>query len=198
MFSQTYSIIIAGVGGQGSLMASNILGNTALELGFQIKVSETFGESQRGGSVITGIRIGKKVFSPIIPLHTADFIIGLEPLEAYRNAIKYLKPGGNVILNTRPMYQGSIKDETGYPPIGTMIDTMKKIGDKVIAINATDMAIEAGGSIMVNMVMLGAASYLLPFEVDDLKKMIKNIAKNVDSNLKAFDLGLKYVEKIAG
>lgn len=190
-----HTILITGVGGQGTLLASTVIGNTAIKQDLKIRISETFGMSQRGGSVVTHIRVGREIFSPITPLNTADIIIGFEPLEAYRNSLKYLKPGGKVIINTRPIY---INDggASEYPSMEKIVSTINELGGEVFTLDATEKAIQSGDAIMMNMVMLGAAASILPFEVEDLKNTVRDtVHKNIDANLLAFENGVKTIEQ---
>jgi len=190
MCNKGTTVIIAGVGGQGTLLSSTILGNAAVKSGYKVRISETFGMSQRGGSVVTHIRIGEDLYSPLTPLHTADMIIGFEPLEAYRNTLKFLKPGGNVILNTRSIY-GSV-GKKAYPLYEEMTAVMRQFGGHVLPVDAIELAVRAGDPIMMNMVMLGAAAFLLPFNMDTLTGSLREgIKRNVEANLTAFDYGLQ-------
>ncbi|MDT3698584.1 MAG: indolepyruvate oxidoreductase subunit beta [Thermincola sp.] len=190
-----HTILITGVGGQGTLLASTVIGNTAIKQDLKIRISETFGMSQRGGSVVTHIRVGREIFSPITPLNTADIIIGFEPLEAYRNSLKYLKPGGKVIINTRPI---NINDggASEYPSMEKIVSTINELGGEVFTLDATAKAIQSGDAIMMNMVMLGAAASILPFEVEDLKNTVRDtVHKNIDANLLAFENGVETIEQ---
>ncbi|NLD19286.1 MAG: indolepyruvate oxidoreductase subunit beta [Clostridiales bacterium] len=184
----TKSIMIVGVGGQGTLLASRILGNTLLSLDYDVKVSEVHGMSQRGGSVVTYVRYGDKVFSPIIDKGEADVILAFEMLEAYR-ALPFLKKGGTMIANlqeTAPM--PVITNAEKYPE-----NIESKLADKVClkTVNALKLAEEAGNFKATNVVLIGvmAKSVGVPYE-----KWIETITQTVpkkllDVNIKAFDLG---------
>ena len=169
------NIMIVGVGGQGTLLASSILGNTVINEGYDVKVSEVHGMSQRGGSVVTYVKFGDKVYSPIIDRGEADIILAFEMLEAYR-AMPYLKKGGKIIVNSQeidpmPVITGAAK----YPE--NILDKMSKKVD-VLSVDALKLANEAGNSKAVNVVLIGI--------------MAKNTTvpeKFLDVNLKAFDLG---------
>lgn len=198
MYREYTTIIIAGVGGQGTLLASTLIGNAAVRSGCKVRVSETFGLSQRGGSVVTHIRIGEKVYSPLTPFHSADLIIGFEPLETYRNVLRFLKPKGSVFYNTRPIY--SSEGKRAYPSVKEMDAIMKQLATRVVAVDAIDLAIKAGDPVMMNMVMLGASSSMLPFSGQVLRNAIREgVKKNVDANLLAFDYGVQAAsqEKLA-
>lgn len=199
--NQNINVLIAGVGGQGVLVASQIIGTVAVNSGLKVRISEDIGQAQRGGPVVSHIRIGAGSYAPIIPSSSVDLIIGFEPLETYRNTVKFLKPKGDVIFNNVPVYPSwnPREEELRYPAIGEMARIMQKIAREVISFNAVELASKAGNPIAVNMVMLGAATAIgLPFSPDDMKDTIKDaISRDVTSNLQAFDYGLQTVmEKI--
>ena len=180
--------MIVGVGGQGTLLASRILGNTVISKGYDVKVSEVHGMSQRGGSVVTYVKYGDKVFSPIIDEGEADIILAFELLEAYR-ALPYLKKGGKMIVNGQmidpmPVIIGAAK----YPE--NIEDKLKNAADTTV-IDAAAMARQAGNIKAVNVVLIGllAKSTDIPYErwIETLKNTVP--AKLLDVNLKAFDMG---------
>lgn len=183
------SIMIVGVGGQGTLLASRILGNMLMTEGYDVKVSEVHGMSQRGGSVVTYVKFGGKVESPIIDKGEADIILAFEELEAYRY-LSYLKKGGKIICNSQnidpmPVIIGAKK----YPD-----EIVKKIKDKevdIVSVNADDLAMQAGNIKTVNVVLIGVLSKQTDFSEELWKEAIKNTVpgKVIDVNLKAFDLG---------
>lgn len=184
----TKNIMIVGVGGQGTLLASRILGNTVISKGYDVKVSEVHGMSQRGGSVVTYVKYGDSVYSPIIDEGEADIILAFEMLEAYR-AMPYLKCGGKMIANSQqinpmPVITGAAE----YPQ-----NIEEKISSKINlqTVDALSLAIEAGNSKAVNVVLIGvmAKSTDIPYEdwVETIKATVP--PKFLDVNLKAFDLG---------
>ena len=186
---KTTSVMIVGVGGQGSLLASKLLGRLLVDEGYDVKVSEVHGMSQRGGSVVTYVRFGEKVYSPIITQGEADIIISFEKLEAARYA-PYLKKGGKIVVNTQqidpmPVIIGAAQ----YPEnvIGELIDK----GVNVDVLDALSLAEQAGSSKAVNIVLMGkAAKYFdIPYEswIKAIEKTVKE--KFVEMNKKAFDLG---------
>lgn len=180
-----YDTLIAGVGGQGIILVSEIIAEAALMDGFYAKKSETHGMAQRGGSVVTHLRIAdKEVYSPLIPKNKADMLLAFEPLEALRY-IDYIQKNAKVIVNTNPI---KVAD---YPPIESILDELKKQGD-ILFVDATKKAVEAGNPLTQNIVMLGAASTYLPTKKESLIKSIReNVKKAVEENIKAFDLGSK-------
>ncbi len=186
--SMTKNIMIVGVGGQGTLLASRILGNAVISEGYDVKVSEVHGMSQRGGSVVTYVKYGEKVFSPIIDKGEADIILAFERLEAAR-ALPYLKKDGKIILNDRaiapmPVITGAAE----YPQ--NVVDELSEKAD-VIAIDALSLSLEAGSSKAVNVVLIGvlARSSDIPKEVwiETIKNTVPQ--KFLELNLKAFELG---------
>ena len=186
---QTVNVMIVGVGGQGSLLASKTLGQLLLDQGLDVKVSEVHGMSQRGGSVVTYVRFGDKVYSPIIDQGEADYIISFEQLEAAR-WISYLKPGGQVIVNTQvvepmPVLTGA----ASYPD--QLIEKMRALGAQVDAIDALQLAEQAGSSKAVNLVLMGRLSRYFDFSEDTWMQAITRCVpqKFLALNQKAFLLG---------
>lgn len=184
----TKNIMIVGVGGQGTLLASRILGNAVISEGYDVKVSEVHGMSQRGGSVVTYVKYGDKVYSPIIDRGEADIILAFEKLEAAR-ALPYLKKGGTVILNDREIAPMPVITGAAKYPEGVVDEIAEKA--KVIAIDALSLSLEAGSAKAVNVVLIGvlASSSEIPKEVwlQTVKDTVP--AKFLDLNLKAFELG---------
>ncbi|MBP0990784.1 MAG: indolepyruvate oxidoreductase subunit beta [Oscillospiraceae bacterium] len=187
------NIMIVGVGGQGTLLASRILGNVVIRSGYDVKVSEIHGMSQRGGSVVTYVKYGDKVNSPIIDKGEADIILAFERLEAYR-ALPWLKKGGKMIVNDQkinpmPVITGAMK----YPE-GIIEELKGKID--LTALDALALAEKAGSVKAVNVTLIGvmAKSTEIPYEVwvDAVKETVP--AKALEVNLKAFDLGYNFQE----
>jgi indolepyruvate ferredoxin oxidoreductase beta subunit len=188
------NVLIVGVGGQGTLLASKILGNVALREGCQVKVSEVHGMSQRGGSVITYVKMGKEVFSPVIDKGEADYIISFEKLEALR-WLDYLKNGGTVIVNNQrldPMPVIAGMDE--YPD--SIEEDLKRAKGKVFVVDALDIARKSGTIKAVNVVMIGALASITDIDKDTWINAIKDEVpeKFKEVNIKAFEGG--YVSEI--
>ena len=187
---KTVNIMIVGVGGQGSLLASKLLGKVLLDAGYDVKVSEVPGMSQRGGSVVTYVRFGDKVASPIIDLGESDFILSFEKLEAARYA-EYLAPNGKIIVNTQeidPM--PVIVGKAVYP--SHILNELESKDVTVDAVDALTLAEQAGTAKAVNVVLLGRLARSLPdlpreSWLDAIRSSVK--PKFVDVNLRAFDLG---------
>lgn len=183
------SVMIVGVGGQGTLLASRILGNVVIEEGYDVKVSEVHGMAQRGGSVVTYVKYGEKVYSPIISEGEADIILSFEELEAYRY-LPYLKKGGTLIVNAQeidpmPVITGAAK----YPE--EIIQKLKDKADGVIAIDALALANEAGNSKAVNVVLLGVLAKSSGIAEEKWLEAVRKTVppKFLDVNVKAFALG---------
>ena len=158
----TTSIMIVGVGGQGTLLASRILGKLALEKGYDVKVSEVHGMSQRGGSVVTYVKYGDRVHSPVICQGEADIIISFEELEALR-WLPYLKKGGKLITNLQQiMPMPVIIGTADYPQ--DIVDTLKKEDLDLVTVNALDLAEEIFNAKVTNVVLLGVLAKDLEFE----------------------------------
>ncbi|MBQ2099498.1 MAG: indolepyruvate oxidoreductase subunit beta [Lachnospiraceae bacterium] len=186
----TKNIMIVGVGGQGSLLASKLLGHLLLTEGYDVKVSEVHGMSQRGGSVVTYVRFGEKVYSPIIDKGQADFIVSFEKLEAARY-LEFLKADGRIVVNTQeidpmPVITGASQ----YP--ADLVAKMEALGAKVDAMDCLSLAEQAGSSKAVNIVLMGRLSrYFDEIPVEKWQKAIEDCvpAKFLELNQKAFLLG---------
>ncbi len=185
------NIMIVGVGGQGSLLASRILGSLFTASGLEVKLSEVHGMAQRGGSVVTYIRAGESVASPLIDQGQADVIISFEEAEALRY-LPWLKKGGAVVVNTQhilpmPVLTGAAE----YP--SSIVETMRGLGAQVTAIDALSAALEAGSPKCANVALLGAAASVIGHTDEEWQAALKATIKPklLDLNLKAFALGKK-------
>ena len=184
-----FNILIAGVGGQGVLLTSKIIAEAALLAGLDVKQSEVHGMAQRGGSVLSQVRFGDKVFSPVIAEGEADLLIGFEPLETARY-LHYLRENGTAIYNTRPI--GTIGVSIGkeeYP--ADIHDIIRKNAPKVFAFDATELAVGVGEKRAVNLVLVGAALRFLPIDATIVENAITNSVpkKLLEINQKAFAAG---------
>ena len=186
---ETKNIMIVGVGGQGSLLASKLLGHLLMEQGYDVKVSEGHGMSQRGGSVVTYVRYGDPVNSPVLDKGEADYIVSFELLEAAR-WLEYLKPDGQIVTSTQqidpmPVITGAAQ----YPE--NLVEKMKTTGAKVDALDCLKLAEEAGSSKAVNIVLMGHLSRHFDFTeqewMDAIEKSVPS--KFLELNQKAFTLG---------
>ncbi len=188
---ETKNVMIVGVGGQGSLLASKLLGNLLMEQGYDVKVSEVHGMSQRGGSVVTYVRYGDKVYSPVIDKGEADFIISFELLEAARWA-EFLRPGGRIIVNTQqidpmPVITGA----ASYP--SDIIAKLRSLGLQVDAVAALEIAEQAGSAKAINIVLMGRLARYFDVPEDEWQKALKRVVpeKFLALNQKAFALGMQ-------
>lgn len=186
---ENINIMIVGVGGQGSLLASKLLGKIFLENGYDVKVSEVHGMSQRGGSVLTYVRVGEKVYSPIIDEGEADYVISFEILEAAR-AAKYLKKDGKIISNLQEINPMPVVAGKAEYPV-SLADKMKDMGIDIDAFDALEKAEEAGSSKAVNLVLMGRLSKHFGFSEEEWIRTIENSvpAKFLEMNKRAFKLG---------
>ena len=183
------NILIVGVGGQGSLLASRVLGTVFLLQGLDVKISEVHGMSQRGGSVVTYVRAGEKVYSPIVDMGRADMIIAFELLEAMR-WLPYLKKGGKVIVNSQridpmPVITGVKEYPKGIP------EKLSERGAEVQTVNALELAQKIGQPKAVNVVLLGKMAADSGFSRDIWTEALKKCVpeKFIEANLRAFELG---------
>ena len=186
---ETKNVMIVGVGGQGSLLASKLLGRLLMSRGYDIKVSEVHGMSQRGGSVVTYVRFGDKVYSPVIDKGQADFIVSFELLEAARWT-SFLKPQGKIIVNTQqinpmPVIIGAAE----YPE--NLVQKMVDAGLNVDAMDALSLAEQAGNAKAVNLVLMGRLSRYFDIPEEEWMAAIEQSVppKFLELNKKAFALG---------
>lgn len=196
-----YNIIITGVGGQGNVMASRVLSNMLVRKGYYVTIGETFGASQRGGSVMSHIRVSaKSVWSPQIPKGRADIIAALEPIEALRVLMSYGNKEVKVLTNTRPIYPlGVIAGELNYPSLEEIKVSVKELSSEAWFVDATGEAVKLGNPILSNIIMVGAVCGVdsLPVDRKDFKEVISKILPEdkLDVNLKAFDAGIRMLRQ---
>jgi indolepyruvate ferredoxin oxidoreductase, beta subunit len=191
-----FNILIAGVGGQGVILMSELLGQAAVTDGLQVRGSEVLGMAVRGGPVMSAIRIGSEVYGPLIPAGKADLMVGMEPSEALRNSVS-LSPEASIIVNTQVTIPFTVSiGQSSYPPLD---DILRRLGDsakRVVSFDADEIAVRAGSQLAANVVMLGAAfgTGTVPIHLDTIKAAISDHfpEKLVPLNLKAFDLGFDY------
>lgn len=188
----TKNILLVGVGGQGTILASKLLTNGLMEAGYDVKMSEIHGMSQRGGSVSTHVRFGEKVASPVIEIGGADLLVAFEKMEALR-WFNYLKPGGMVVVNDyelppMPVISGKVD----YPV--DIIDEIKRRA-KAVVINAVNKAEELGNTKVMNVILLGSIIHLMGLEQINWQRILeKNVKPNfIDINLQALKIGMESV-----
>jgi indolepyruvate ferredoxin oxidoreductase, beta subunit len=195
-----YNIIITGVGGQGNVMASRVVGNMMSRKGLNVTIGETFGASQRGGSVMSHLRISTtSSWSPQIPRGQGHLVISLEPTEALRVLAIYGNPSIRVICNTRPIHAiGVISGEQQYPDLADIKAWVDELSEACWFLEATAKAVELGNPILGNIMLIGAAAGIsaLPLDRKDFEAVIsENLpAASQDLNLKAYDIGVGMVQ----
>jgi len=194
-----YNLIITGVGGQGNVLASKLIGNMLADQGYYITIGETFGASQRGGSVMSHLRISSdSIQSPQIPKGKAHMVVALEPTEALRVLKEYGNPDVKVITNTRAVYSvGVVCGDDAYPSMDELRGWMDKLTAGAWFIDATDEAVKLGTAILGNVLLVGALAAIgdLPLGRDRFSEVMARTmpAGKVDINLSAFDKGLAVV-----
>ncbi len=201
MTADPFNIIITGVGGQGNVLASRVLGNMLVRQGYAVTIGETFGATQRGGSVMSHLRIAKDgVWSPQIPKGRAHMIVSLEPAEAVRVLKDYGNEDVNILSNTRPVYPVSvIAGDVFYPPVDEIRSKVQALVPRARFIDATEEALKMGNPILSNIIMLGALSGFTPLPIrrSDFKAVISGFIPRdaLDINLRAFDKGREMIKK---
>ena len=189
------NIVIAGVGGQGNILASQILATAAVRRGLFVNIGETHGASQRGGSVTSQIRISaRREYGPLIPSNEAHVIVGFEPVETLRVLPRLANPLTKVIFNDRPLYPLSVlSGQAEYPSVKELLEEMRPLVDDVRCIGATDLAAQAGNAKATNIVMLGAltGTGLAPVDSETFGDVFEELfsGENLEVNRRAFQLG---------
>ena len=188
-----FNILITGVGGQGVILMSELLGRAAVADGLRVRGSEILGMAVRGGSVTSSIRIGEDVYGPLIPTSKCQVLVGMEPSEALRN-ISYLSKSSLVLLNTAVTAPFTVFiGESSYPSLEEIIGQLGKASGRIVQLDAAKTAQKAGSLLATNIVMLGAlfGTEQLPIKIATIKETIRERfpAKAAPVNIKAFDLG---------
>lgn len=188
------NIMIVGVGGQGTLLASRIIGNVAINSSYDVKLSEIHGMAQRGGSVVSSIKMAEKVYSPIIEKGEADIILAFEELEALR-WLDYLAPAGRMIINKQQILPASVLTGQADYPEG-VLEKIRVSTDNIISIDALSVARECGTTRAVNTVLIGILARLLDFPKEKWLASLENLLpeRYLEANLKAFETGYNYIQ----
>jgi indolepyruvate ferredoxin oxidoreductase beta subunit len=191
---KSYNIVLCGVGGQGTILASKVIAQTAVRLGQNCRVGETHGMSQRGGSVISHVRIGEQVYGALTPDAQGDLMIAFEPVESLRY-MNYLKSNAYIILNSQPIIPTSVNAGLAtYPGYDEIVKELKNVSSHIVSVEATKISEEIGGVLFLNMVVLGTASKVpgFPYSEEELRKSIQELVKPkfIDINIKAFEAGI--------
>jgi len=196
---KTFNLVLAGVGGQGTLLAAEILGTAAIEEGLDVRVSEIHGMAQRGGAVVSDVRIGDRVLSPTVVDGQADVLLGFEPLETVRN-LKYASEKTLVIMSDEkiPPTELAAKNRI-YPRIEEIVEQIRCVTKDIIIVETRRLAEKAGNSLAQNTVLLGAlaAGQRLPIKKESLVRALKELvpAKHLETNIKAFELGYESAKR---
>jgi len=192
---ESYNLIIAGVGGQGNVLASQLIGQVFIRKGYFVTIGETYGASQRGGAVMSHIRISKaRQLSPLIPKGKADVLMALEPVEAIRVLIPYGSPHVVALVNTRPLYPVDVTaGEATYPEMEEIKRTLEGLTSRVYFIDATERAVHMGLPVLGNMIMVGALLQLklLPLDSEEFREALSKEfdTKRLHMNIKALEQG---------
>jgi indolepyruvate ferredoxin oxidoreductase, beta subunit len=195
---QKIDLLMTGVGGQGNILASDIIGDIALAAGYDVKKTDTLGMAQRGGSVVSHIRLAEKVYSPLIKEGDVDILLAFEKLEGIRWT-SYLKPGAIVILNNHAVPPLSVNlGAEKYPDDDEVINALKQYTDRIYLVEGTRKAIELGNARALNIYMLGCLSNFMPFSQQEWQVAIaKHLPeKLLKLNYNAFDTGRKEIKNV--
>ena len=194
-----FNVLITGVGGQGVILMSELLGNAAVKEGLKVRGSEVLGMAVRGGPVISMIRLGDEVYGPLIPMGKGDVLVGMEPSEALRN-ITYLSESSSVIVDINKVVPTTVLiGKSNYPSLEEIVEKLREVAGRVVTLDAAQIAEEAGSPLTANIVLLGAlfGTGQVPIKVETIKEQIRARfpAKVAPVNIKAFDLGYKAYQK---
>jgi indolepyruvate ferredoxin oxidoreductase beta subunit len=193
------NVIVTGVGGQGNVLIAQLIGRAMVRAGYHVTIGETYGASQRGGAVMSHLRISRDVqYGPLIPEGAAHVILGLEPLETLRVLAQYGNPEVTVIANSRPVHPLAVTTGAAeYPGREQVIRTLEQLSSRAWFLDATDIALGLGAGILTNIVMLGAlvGSGALPVGLEAFEAELRESlpAGKLDLNLKAFQRGIREV-----
>jgi len=194
------NLIITGVGGQGNVTISLVIGNALVSEGYLVTIGETYGASQRGGPVMSHVRISKETqYSPFIPEGRADIILGMEPVETLRMLRQFGNPDVLTIINPRPIYSIDVTGgQAEYPDMDELMETVKQLSAKVWTINATEEAQRMGSPMFANAILIGAlvGSGVLPLDKRSLDPVLREaFPKEVEANMAAFHKGVELVRQ---
>jgi len=194
------NVIVSGVGGQGNVLLAQFMGRALVRAGYHVTVGDTYGASQRGGAVMSHLRVSRQAqYGPLIPHGQADVILGLEPLETLRVLGQYGNPNVTVVTNSRPIYPLAVAVGTArYPSSEEIVKALEELSSRSWLINATDIALDLGAPILANVIMLGAlvGASVLPLTAKEFELELQESLPpdRLDLNLKAFRRGLAEVE----
>uniref|UniRef100_A0A7C4ETX5 Indolepyruvate ferredoxin oxidoreductase n=1 Tax=Desulfomonile tiedjei TaxID=2358 RepID=A0A7C4ETX5_9BACT len=195
-----YNVVITGVGGQGNVLASLLVGAVLVDKGYKVTIGETYGASQRGGSVMSHVRISRdRQYGPLIPPGMADLVIALEPTEAARVLAQYGFDETVAVVNTRPVHPVDvISGNMQYPALDALFERIMSLSKNAYMVAATDKALEMGNAILANIILIGAVAGLglLPIDEDDIEKAVSTYLSpnRVEMNRSAFVGGQQLVK----
>jgi len=190
------NVIVTGVGGQGNVLVTQFMGRALVRAGYHVTIGETYGASQRGGAVMSHLRISRQAqYGPLIPSGQANVILGLEPVETLRVLAQYGNPAVTVITNSRPVYPLAVAiGAARYPTVEEIMSTLEELSASAWLINATDIAVELGAPILANIVMVGAlvGAGVVPLRPEEIEQEFQESLSDdrLELNLKAFRRGL--------
>lgn len=199
MMKDPYNIVVAGVGGQGNVLASQLMGAVLVNQGYKVTIGETYGASQRGGSVMSHVRVsGTFQYGPLIPPRAADLVMALEPSEAARVLAQFGNPQTVSVVNIRPVHPVDvISGQLTYPDLDRLLEKIRSLSRKAYFIQATEKALDLGNPVLANIILIGAlaGADLLPIDEAGLAKAISDYLSpdKVEINLRAFRLGKEMV-----
>jgi indolepyruvate ferredoxin oxidoreductase, beta subunit len=200
LYKDPLNMIVAGVGGQGNLVISSLVGDALVGTGCYVAVGETYGASQRGGAVMSHVRISQEMqYGPLIPNARADVVVGMEPLETLRVLAQYGNPDVITIVNPRPIIPLSVlSGDAQYAEVDKFIDAIKSISRKTYVVNATEEAQKMGNTMLTNVILIGAllALDLMPLDKKTMEGILRErFPKALELNLKAFEKGMELLAK---
>jgi indolepyruvate ferredoxin oxidoreductase beta subunit len=199
MDKDPFNLVVCGVGGQGNVLASRLVGGILVEQGYKVTIGETYGASQRGGSVMSHVRISRaQQYGPLMPPGSADLVMALEPSEAARVLTQFGNPETIAVVNTRPVQPVDvISGDMPYPDLNLLLKRIESLSKKAYFLEATEKALELGNPILANIMLIGAAAEvgLLSITEKELAKTVSDYLSSdkVEINLKAFELGREMV-----
>lgn len=199
LYKDPLNLIVAGVGGQGNLVISSLVGDALVATGCYVAVGETYGASQRGGAVMSHVRISQEMqYGPLIPNGRADIIVGMEPLETLRVLAQYGNPEVITIVNPRPIIPLSVlAGDAKYAEIGNFVDDIKTLSKKTFVINATEEAQNLGNNMLANVILIGSliALDMLPLDRNAMETIIRErFPKALELNMKAYERGIELLK----
>jgi indolepyruvate ferredoxin oxidoreductase beta subunit len=195
MEKDPFNLVLCGVGGQGNVLASRLIGGILVEQGYKVTIGETYGASQRGGSVMSHVRISKtQQYGPLMPPGSADLVMALEPSEAARVLAQFGNHETVSVVNTRPVQPVDvISGDVPYPDLNLLLKRIESLSKKAYFLEATEKALELGNPILANIMLIGATAEagLLPVTEKELANVVSDYLSpdKVEINLKAFELG---------